>query len=384
MAVAEIAASQETKYVRANENYLSNRYFAALDTFRFLSIAAVVWHHTQEGVWWFPASNRGFLGVDFFFLISGFLIVTLLLRERDRTGGVSLRRFYMRRALRIFPIYYLMLGAMTAFFLFVKPHSSMAQPFFHVLPYQVLYLSNFVTDTTILFFTWSLSSEEQFYVFWPPVEKWLRGAVIPVLLGVMIINQLINFDLLRGLLAVDRSRFNILQVTFTPICLGVLVAHVLHDRRGFAQLFRWVGAPWASLVLMSALIVACNTPRGDLSGWPRLVIQLLMALLLVSCVIREDHWLKPLFGVAIVRRIGVVSYGMYLYHEFAAHVVRVLIGSDQTLPRLVTFALTLALTIGIAEVSYRFYETPFLRLKDVLNRRGEQREERETAATRAW
>ena len=100
--------------------FLARRYFSSLDAFRCGSILAVVWHHTSRASRG-SRSDRGFLGVDMFFVISGFLIVTLLLRERDRAGAIALGRFYARRALRIFPIYYGMLAALTVFYLFVKP-----------------------------------------------------------------------------------------------------------------------------------------------------------------------------------------------------------------------------------------------------------------------
>jgi peptidoglycan/LPS O-acetylase OafA/YrhL len=365
----------------SHEEFLSRRYFSALDIFRCWSILAVIWHHTGEGVAWFPASRRGFLGVDFFFVISGFLIVTLLLRERDRDGDISLRRFYLRRALRIFPIYYALLGAMTAFFLFVKPHARMAHPFFEGLPYQAFYLSNLAKNTTILYFTWSLATEEQFYVVWPPVEKWLGKAVVPVLAGVIALNQCVNFHLIEGLGDVFRGDQNIFQITFTPICLGVLLAHVLHGRRGFDWISSWLGSPWMSLVMLGLLVLACNCPVTDLMGWPRLVIQLSMALLLASCVVREDHLLNRLFGSWAVRRIGVVSYGMYIYHMFAIHVASALLGKTTGLPS-VLFLFSVVLTILVAELSFRLYETPFLRLKDHLDRRARRREARESVDMR--
>src|SRR5260221_295593 len=89
--------------------YLAIRTFGSLDGLRALSILAVVWHHTQEGFHFLPIAYRGFLGVDLFFMISGFLIVTLLLRERRRTGTISVKKFYIRRFLRIFPPYYAVL-----------------------------------------------------------------------------------------------------------------------------------------------------------------------------------------------------------------------------------------------------------------------------------
>jgi peptidoglycan/LPS O-acetylase OafA/YrhL len=113
-------------------------------------------------------------------------------------------------------------------------------------------------------------------------------------------------------------------------------------------------------------VVACNYPEPDLMGWPRLLIQMVMTLLLASCVIREDNWVNRLLGVPLVRRIGVVSYGMYLFHEFAAHAGRsALKFMDVTAP-LSFFFVTLVLTVLAAELSFRLYETPFLRLKDRL------------------
>ena len=170
----------------AHEDYLSRVHFGSLDGLRCASVLAVVWHHTATGVAWFPASDRGFLGVDMFFVISGFLIVTLLLRERDRTGGISLPRFYGRRTLRIFPIYYGVLAALTFVFLFVRPDGSQAGPFFDYLPFYLTYTSNWAADTGIMFIAWSLAAEEQFYVVWPPLEHRLRRRV---LLAVLLLSR---------------------------------------------------------------------------------------------------------------------------------------------------------------------------------------------------
>ncbi len=136
-----------------------------------------------------------------------------------------------------------------------------------------------------------------------------------------------------------------------------------------------------SLVTLGVLVLACNCPISDLMGWPRLVIQLSMALLLASCVVREDHTLNHLFGSWAVRRIGVVSYGMYIYHTFAVHVASALLGKATGLP-FVLFLFSVMLTVLIAELSFRLYETPFLRLKDLLGHRARRREERELVEPR--
>src|SRR4051812_43977390 len=113
----------------AHQTFLGTRSFGSLDGVRGLCILAVLWHHSgpASGI---PLSQRGFLGVDMFFVLSGFLIVTLLLRERDRTGRISLRKFYARRTLRIFPIYYLLIFGLLFLYLVFRPESAGAKSYF--------------------------------------------------------------------------------------------------------------------------------------------------------------------------------------------------------------------------------------------------------------
>ena len=113
----------ESGWVAADfDRFAAMRRFSALDGLRALSVIAVVWQHTSGS----PGPSflqKGYLGVDFFFAISGFLITSLLLRERDGVGEISLRKFYARRALRIFPLYYLTLLAYIALIAATRRHS---------------------------------------------------------------------------------------------------------------------------------------------------------------------------------------------------------------------------------------------------------------------
>src|SRR5687768_5068106 len=137
-----------------------------LDGLRAVAVAGVVWHHSYSGLDALPMMRHGFLGVDLFFVLSGFLITTLLLREQQRSGRISLRHFYMRRALRIFPLYYAVLIALTAYFAAAADSAQRAR-YFSELPYHAAYLSNWIDSETMLSITWSLSTEEQFYLLWP-------------------------------------------------------------------------------------------------------------------------------------------------------------------------------------------------------------------------
>src|SRR5262245_42928263 len=103
-------ASAADALSNAHHTFLSHRYFPLLDGLRCLSIVAVVWFHASGGTFSSGVLARGSSGVSLFFVISGFLITTLLLREQSATGNISLKRFYLRRTLRIFPLYYAILA----------------------------------------------------------------------------------------------------------------------------------------------------------------------------------------------------------------------------------------------------------------------------------
>ncbi len=355
----------------AYAQFRSTRIFGALDALRALSILAVIWHHAGGDSSWLSLGQHGFLGVDMFFAISGFLIVTLLLRERETHGTIDLGRFYIRRALRIFPVYYALLLVLTVVLGVLKPGASLAGPFFEKLPYYLTYTSNWLPDATLLAITWSLATEEQFYLVWPPLEKYLRRRLLLVLLAVfVVVNQCINFqcgaDYWPTWLVAARQHLEILQITFTPICLGVLLAHAMHDPRSYAWVRRVTSLPGSQLAAV-LILLACTSWSGDISGWPRLGVQVAMTWLLATCVMREDHGLQTLTSFTPLKRIGVVSYGMYLYHPLVLHLVGAVCSRLAIDSSVLRFLFCVGLTYGVSELSYHYYETAFLHLKDRLH-----------------
>lgn len=348
-----------------HERYLAVRTFASLDGLRALSILAVIWHHAAIGrLGWGWLDRRGFLGVDLFFVISGFLIVTLLLRERRRTGGLSLSRFYARRTLRIFPLYFGVIGALAGAVLLLGGESQTRAAFAHDLPYLLTYTANWVPMLSLMAIAWSLAAEEQFYLLWPPLEKYLsRGAVLTVLGAFLLANEVVACVHLRDDLGLP-AQFPPLDATLAPICLGVALAHLLHSPRGYAWARVCLGHPAAPVACLAGLVLVVGAaPWPDITGLPRLSMHLLMVALVGACVLREDHALRPLLALRPLARIGVISYGMYLLHVFALHAATVAAGRVGWTDPLVVFSVCLLLTLAAAEVSYRFYETPFLRLK---------------------
>lgn len=348
--------------------FLEQRHFGSLDGVRCFCTTAVLWHHASPPN--FPQLlTRGFLGVDMFFVLSGFLIVTLLLREQTAKGQISLRKFYARRALRIFPVYYGILLLCSVYYLLFKFNGTSSATFFSVLPFYLSFTSNWsLVQAPGLGISWSLAAEEQFYLIWPAIEKLTRKRIVYIVLGVIIfINQLMNFGVLDDMfIALYKSpeAIHLLDTTFTPICLGIGLAHLLHRFRSFSWIFRSLGHRYTPIVILIILLGLMNFSPIDISGFPRLLIQLTMTLWLGSLVVREDHILQPLMIATPIARIGKISYGMYMYHiwtfALAASVTRFLPeywGLGQQFPLFVTGTLV---TFLVSEISYRFYEMPFL------------------------
>ncbi len=350
------------------EEFRSKRFFHSLDGLRCISILAVIWHHMPEKWEGIPALGRGFLGVDMFFVLSGFLITTLLLRERDKNGDIALQQFYMRRILRIFPLYYGLLIVFAIGLPLFMPHGKMAKDFFSELPYYLTHTSNWIRAETMLAISWSLATEQQFYAVYPPIEKFVKSthAKFTLIGGVIFVNQLINFGVLNHPLAtigVNFQHLEILQATFTPICFGVLLAYALHFESGFQALARWLHPTWTPVFLLAVTFLVCNLPMANLAGFPRLLIQVLMTILLASCVIQEKHSLSGILSFYPVQRIGVISYGMYLMHLPMISLSVIILKKMGINSLAALFLLCLLLTIIASEISFRFYEQPFLKLK---------------------
>lgn len=338
--------------------YRARRWFGALDAVRALSILAVVFHHVVGGPRWGSIELRGFLAVDVFFVLSGFLIATLLVRERERTGTIDLRAFWVRRARRIFPAYYTLLLVM-ALGLGLRPGSSNAEAFFGGLPYYATYTSNWVQvprnadgSESWMHLAWSLATEEQFYLVWPLVERLGSRLRAAVLAGLIALNLAIA-------VAWTGPRPDVLQVTYLPLLLGVALAHGLHHARGFGWVARWAGARAAAPTLaLLALAVGCARP-GLVTGWPRAVFALVATAALAALVVREDHGLSWLTRARLLRRLGAVSYGMYLYHQLARYpVMRAFAALGISAP-LVELPVVLGVTWALAELSYRTVERWF-------------------------
>lgn len=351
-----VPAPQNTTPAPDHAGFLSTRLFSGLDGLRALSVIAVIWQHTsgRPGP---EISSKGHFGVDLFFAISGVLITTLLLRERDRNGRISLSGFYIRRAGRIFPLYYVVLATYVVLVLATRAGTPEGQYFLQKLPAFLTYTSNWFVDldagnSVIFYFAWSLATEEQFYLFWPPLLTSIlllrsrRTAHTLAALGLLVIvSQVALASSSSSLLA------TVLGSVALPILLGAALAVILHEPTGFAMLRGTLGRRASAPVLGAAVIasLAVSTPEQ--------VTHIFMALLVAAMCMREDSWLHPALRWRPLAWVGVISYGIYLMHMLVANAVRLVLGEQFSVT---LFAATTVLAIAAASVSYRVFETPMV------------------------
>jgi peptidoglycan/LPS O-acetylase OafA/YrhL len=345
------------------------RKFGSLDGLRALSILGVIWLHSWWGTPYYstfeklPVLRGGEWGIYVFFAISGFLITTLLFREREQFGEISIRDFYIRRSLRIWPLYYATIAVYVVIMLFFDHRPGRAPTFFHYLPGFLTYTytwcitKNWPTGPFNL--AWTLATEEQFYVFWPPVLRVFRGAWASlVIVGLIVFRLAAGYGWTSRILLPGSLPDRIVLSVAVPICLGVLLAYALNSERSFRWLFPVLGRKWSAPAALVFLAI-CLIPLHPYT----LLADVATVLLIGTCVVREDNGLAPILKLRPLAFIGVVSYGMYLFNSLCINtVVRVLAPFGVVHP-LVIFPVSLGLTTAVAYFSYEYFETPFLRLK---------------------
>ncbi|MFK5956620.1 MAG: acyltransferase [Planctomycetota bacterium] len=353
----------------AHKSFRNTRIFGSLDGLRCLSILAVIWHHTASNAFDLPLAGRGHHGVTLFFAISGFLITTLLIREKGRNGTISLKKFYIRRSLRIFPLYYAVLGIYVVLVFAMERGTEAGDTFMGNLVPYLTYTSNWFVDLhgerVIFYFAWSLATEEQFYLFWPYIQKrcsyWTPAYIMS---GLLVITYLASYGYL-GL--PDSFLLTVLQSIMPGICLGAILAHLLHHKRTFPALMKVLGHRFSAPLFLAALIGYCALPTID--DW---IVHALGMLLVGSCVCREDHFLQRPFNWSPIRWMGVISYGMYMLHMLAKNAVGLLAGKigfsleEATLgihPAVLEFLGTTIFVVIAATISYKTFEAYFLKLK---------------------
>jgi peptidoglycan/LPS O-acetylase OafA/YrhL len=333
-------------------------YQPALDGLRAVAVTGVV------GVHAFGLPSSGALGVDLFFVLSGFLITTLLLEERARTGSVSLLGFYRRRALRLLPALVAFLSVyLTVSVLFFTTARETTWAHVGGALVGIFYVSNFVQASGSdlpdgVVHLWSLSAEEQFYLLWPALlllslivyRRRLWPLAVTLVAGIVVL-QVMQLHLLLGSASNVRLAYGP-DVRAGSILIGCLLAVVLFGRAR-PTLDARVGA--VALALFVGILFT-GFGRAAFAG-PMLAFGCACACLIVIAL-DPRTWVARALSVAPVVGLGRISYSLYLWHM----PILVWLGVDNKRLELVDAA-AIVLAVGAAVASYRFVEVPFLRRK---------------------
>ncbi len=347
------------------------RYLPAVDGMRALAVAAVIAYHAGFG--W---ARAGFLGVDVFFVVSGFLITSLLLADRRQSGGIGFREFWRRRALRLLPALFVLLAVCAVTVPIIA--SDQASRLHGDLLAAVGYATNWrlifqhqsyfqaIGRPPILQHLWSLAIEEQFYLLWPLILfgllLWRRRAsrvVGPILLAI------VGSTVLMAVLyhpATDPSRvYYGTDTRMETILVGAALACVwLPDRLvgDVSPRARLLieGAGTAALIGVGTIMWSSNQFDSFLYRGGFLLVAVLTALAIAVASHPAAHRFQAVLGCGLLVWIGRRSYGIYLWHWPIFMVTRP--GIDIALTGLPLQALRVGLTLGVAELSYRFIERP--------------------------
>lgn len=358
-----------------HEAYLQRRYFPELDGLRALCALLVITAHLySHKEWWvWLAGSRG---VSVFFVLSGFLITTLALREEQQRGQLCLAAFYVRRCCRLFPLYYLVLGLYSVMLLGLGQGSpDQRNALTEALPWDLVYCQELpfyrllVLDQRDLpfFQSWSLGIEEKFYLVWPLLAfvlwrgQWrrrVRGTAIlaGILAGVSI--------LLSGLDANWKvlGRF---VYSFYPILIGCLTAFLLHERAGFTFLCRLVS--WGKGVPILLFFLAVHFAHPWVTGWFHDALNVVDPLATAGLMIGLLHGRTPTAGFLRCRPlvfVGQLSYGVYLLHLLAMGLVYRLIPAGPLHPSVSIFAFAFCSVLSVAGAWLLSFlvESPCIRL----------------------
>jgi len=347
-------------------------YIPALDGLRALAVVAVLLYHADQS--WIPG---GFLGVDVFFVISGYLITCLLLSDWQQTHGIGLKRFWYRRARRLLPALFTMLFVVSLYAILFLPdvldqlRGEVVSALLYVENWFLIFrdLSYFQSAgrPPLLQHVWSLAVEEQYYLFWPLIlmlvltvwGKSRKALLIGVLCGVAI--STLEMAILYHP-SQDPSRvYYGTDTRVAALLLGSALAFVWAPWRLIGRTGRSAGIVLDGVAVLSAIVLFwmfLNVGEfdPDLYRGGFLIVAIVSALLIAATVHPASKLVPLLLGFSMLRWIGIRSYGIYLWHWPIYMVTRP--HSDIPLTGLPLLVLRLTLTFLAAAASYRYVEEP--------------------------
>ena len=340
-----------------------------LDGIRGLSVLAVIaWH---AGIFFVKAGN---IGVDVFFVLSGFLISTLLFQEWSRTGQIDLKAFYARRALRLFPVLFVVMTLYACYAAIFESGETSVNSFEYIAA-TLFYVANWVQviwgiHHPVLGHTWSLAIEEQFYLLYPAILLLaLRFGVtykkLLSIFGILVFAVVLNrFFLWEGAQSYDRMHMS-LDTRADALLIGcfvsVLAFNGLLPKRRFAMHVLALAASLSALLLGYFVITGVLNEQYYKHGIVTLTA--ICVGVIIACLMNQQlTFVRRMLQTRILVWTGTISYGLYLWHI----PVFFLVGRNPSWSGVQIQSVRLAAVFAVAAASYYLIEKPFLRLKDRL------------------
>ena len=350
----------------------ARRYLPGLDGMRALAVIAVVLFHSPLAV-----ATGGFLGVEVFFVISGYIITRALLTEREERGRIAIGRFWLRRARRLLPALFLLLAGVAAWSAFFAEgelaglRRDMGAAFFYVTNWDLIITGENYFDSwerpSLLRHLWSLAVEEQFYLIWPLLL--IGGLAIlrkRLLLALILAGAALSAGVMAALHEPGGGVSRIYYATDTRasgLLIGAALAFVWSAPLAVARGRIRGAAEGAGLAMLG------TAGLGALTGFVLLLDGdstflyrggfALTGVATAALIVAATHGRSPfarLLGVQPLPWLGLRSYGIYLWHWPVMALTRP--GVDVPLDGAALFALQATLTLALAEASYRWVETP--------------------------
>jgi peptidoglycan/LPS O-acetylase OafA/YrhL len=371
--MAGVAAPEKVEARSAPEHAPARLgYIPALDGLRAVAVVAVLLYHADQK--WIPG---GFLGVDVFFVISGYLITCLLLSDYQQTHGIGLKRFWYRRARRLLPALFAMLFVVSLYAILFLPdvldqlRGEVISALLYVENWFLIFrdLSYFQSAgrPPLLQHVWSLAVEEQFYLFWPLIlmlvltvwGKSRKALLIGVLCGVAA-STLLGVILYHPYTDPSRVYYGT-DTRVLALLLGAALAFVWAPWRLIGRTGRNAGVLLDIVAVVAAFLLVymfLNVGEFDPSLYQGgfLLVAIVSALLIAATVHPASRLVPKVLGVNLFLWIGVRSYGIYLWHWPIFMVTRP--HSDIPLTGIPLLVLRLTLTLVVAALSYKYIEEP--------------------------
>lgn len=359
----------------------TNTRIPALDGVRGLAALMVLFCHfwfwdVWKSHWWYEVAHSGWLGVDLFFVLSGFLITGILLDTKGRPGYFS--RFYQRRLLRIFPLYYFSILLSFAVVLFIDQRPDKLWDGYDSLAWYLAFIPNVATalkggwpwqtNWVGLAHLWSLAVEEQFYLLWPLVVLFLPRKGLAFLCGILLFAGYYFRVWTDGIFGRPWSEASYVlpYCRMDGLAAGSLLAVAL--RLGWLSFRDWQHELVRDVTMAAAMLTFYQLVAGN-SHWrgTLVAITFMGAVLLAQTPQSRIHrWCQA----AWLRHIGKYSYALYVFHQMFIMVYWKIfreplewLGLSLPVVQAIYHVLAFGATYGLARLSWRYLEKPFLDMK---------------------